>query len=184
MLIRRETPADADAIRAVVTAAFTPPAAADPGAAETAAAGIAAPPEAALVDELRAGPAWLPPLSLVACAPGGEVIGHVLCTRGHVDGQPALGLAPLSVQPADQRRGAGSALMHAVLGAADALGEPLAALLGDPAYYARFGFAPAARYGIRPPEPGWTPHFQVRALTAYRAGLTGTFRYPEAFDRV
>src|ERR1700760_521058 len=178
MLIRRQTPADASAIRAVVAAAFTLPG--RPGAAPPG----AAPPEAALVDELRAGPAWLPPLSLVACAPGGDVIGHVLCSRGDLDGQPALGLAPLSVHPGHQRRGVGSALMHAVLGAADALGEPLAALLGDPAYYARFGFAPARGYRIRPPVPGWEPHFQVRALTAYRASLTGTFRYAEAFDRV
>ncbi len=183
MLIRRETPADAGAIRAVVTAAFTPQVAAGT-AAPGAAPHEATPPEAALVDELRAGPAWLPPLSLVACAPGGNVIGHVLCTRGDLDGQPALGLAPLSVDPGHQRRGVGSALMHAVLGAADALGEPLAALLGDPAYYARFGFAPARSYRIRPPVPGWEPHFQVRALTAYRASLAGTFRYPEAFDRV
>jgi putative acetyltransferase len=173
MLIRRETPADAGSIRAVITAAFTLPG--PPGA---------APPEATLVDELRAGPAWLPPLSLVACAPGGDIVGHVLCTRGQLDGQPALGLAPLSVHPGHQRRGVGSALMHAVLGAADALGEPLAALLGDPAYYARFGFVPARDYRIRPPVPGWEPHFQVRALTAYQDSLSGTFRYPGAFDRV
>ena len=42
---------------------------------------------------------------------------------------------PLSVRPDRQRRGVGSALMHAVLGAADALGEPLVALLGSTAYY-------------------------------------------------
>jgi putative acetyltransferase len=136
------------------------------------------------VDELRASPSWLPRLSLVACDPGGEVIGHVLCTRGRIDGQPALGLAPLSVHPGHQGRGVGSALMHAVLGAADALGEPFVALLGDPAYYTRFGFALARSYGIRSADPGWEPHFQVRALTMYRASLTGTFCYPEAFDRV
>jgi putative acetyltransferase len=173
MLIRRETAADTSGIRAVTTAAFTR--SGHPGM---------APPEAALVDELRASPAWLPPLSLIAAGRDGQIIGHVLCTRGHVGGAPVLALGPLSVQPDHQRRGVGSALMHAVLGAADAIGEPLAALLGNPAYYARFGFVLSSRYAIQPPVPEWQPHFQVRALTGYRPSLGGTFRYPEPFDRV
>ena len=66
MLIRRETAADATGIRAVTAAAFTRPGQ----------SGMA-PPEAALVDELRASPAWLPPLSLIAT--GQDEIG-----RAHV----------------------------------------------------------------------------------------------------
>jgi len=121
VLIRRETERDADVIRAITTAAFAlgqPPG--------------QIPNEARLIDELRAGPAWLPALSLVAVTPSGETIGHVLGTRGHVGQNPVLALGPLAVRPDRQQNGAGSALMHAILGAADALGEPLAALLGDP----------------------------------------------------
>ena len=121
MLIRRETERDAEPIRAITTAAFAPRR--PPGQ---------IPPEAELIDELRAGPAWLPALSLVAATPAGEVIGHVLGSRGHVGQDPVLALGPLAVRPDRQRHGVGSALMHAVLGAADALGEPLVALLGDP----------------------------------------------------
>ena len=139
--------------------------------------------EATLVDELRASGAWLPPLSLVALNAAGDVIGHVVCTRGHVGQAPVLGLGPLSVRPDCQRRGVGSALMHAVLGAADALDEPLVALLGSPAYYSRFGFRLSGEYDIDPPQPEWRPHFQARVLTAYRRGLRGTFTYPEPFDR-
>ena len=73
--------------------------------------------------------------------------------------------------------------MHAVLGAGDALGEPLVALLGSPAYYRRFGFRLSDEYGIAPPRPGWQPHFQVRTLSAYRPEVRGTFAYPEPFDR-
>jgi putative acetyltransferase len=66
--------------------------------------------------------------------------------------------------------------MHAaVLGAADALGEPLVAPLGDPRYYSRFGFWPASEYGVELPVPGWLPHFQVRTLTAYPPELRGRF---------
>ena len=172
MLIRRETERDADVIRAVTTAAFArrwPPG--------------QIPNEARLIDEFRAGPAWLPALSLVAVTPAAEVIGHVLGTRGHVGQDPVLALGPLAVRPDRQQNGIGSALMHAVLGAADALGEPLAALLGDRAYYRRFGFELGTVYRITPPRPEWQPHFQVRLLTGYHPQLSGMFTYPEPFDR-
>jgi putative acetyltransferase len=172
VLIRREAPHDADVIRAITAAAFARPELKGQ-----------APPEATLVDELRAGPAWLPALSLVATTAADEVIGHVLCTRGHVGPEPVLGLGPLSVRPDSQRRGAGSALVHTVLGAADALGEPLVVLLGDPAYYCRFGFRLSTEYQILPPRPQWQPHFQVRVLTGYQPSLRGAFAYPEPFDR-
>jgi putative acetyltransferase len=74
--------------------------------------------------------------------------------------------------------------MHAVLGAADALGEPLVALLGSTDYYPRFGFGPASDYHITPQHAGWGPHFQVRPLTAYDPDVRGQFAYPEPFDRV
>lgn len=73
--------------------------------------------------------------------------------------------------------------MHAVLGAAEALDEPLVALLGDPAYYCRFGFRLGEEYGITPPVAEWQPHFQVRPLAAYSPSLRGAFTYPEPFDR-
>ncbi|GLY74053.1 GNAT family N-acetyltransferase [Actinoallomurus iriomotensis] len=172
MLIRRETPADVAAVHAVTSAAF-----ARPGTAGEVT-------EARLLSELRACDAWLPALTLVAEGRGGEVLGHVVCTRGRVVAVPVLALGPLSVRPEDQRRGVGTALVHAVLGAADALGEPLVALLGSPAYYARFGFRPSAEYRITPPVPEWDAHFQVRALSAHDTGIHGTFAYPEPFDRV
>jgi putative acetyltransferase len=171
VLIRRELPGDADVIRGVTEAAFTRP-------------GEAVPVEAPLVDWLRAGPEWIPELSLVALDPDGTIIGHVVCTRGTVEAAPVLALGPLSVRPDWQRKGVGKALVHAVLGAADALGEPLVALLGSTEYYPRFGFHPASEYGIAPQHPEWGAHFQVRTLTAYDPSVRGEFAYPEPFDRV
>ncbi|HEX4226654.1 MAG TPA: N-acetyltransferase [Pseudonocardiaceae bacterium] len=171
MLIRRETAADLAAVYAVTAAAF----AREPGV---------EPVEAGLLEELRADPGWLPTLSMVAIGPDDTVIGHVLVTRGHVGSTPVLGLGPLSVRPDQQRAGVGSALVHAVLGAADALDEPLVALLGDPAYYHRFGFRTSTEYHIEPPVAQWQRYFQVRPLAAYDPALRGTFAYPEPFDRV
>jgi putative acetyltransferase len=177
MLIRRERPDDRDAVARVVTAAFRAPHFRDelpPGA---------VPAETPLVDALRAGAEWIPALALVA-EDAGEVVGHVVCTRGWVAGRPALALGPISVQPDRQRGGVGSALMHTVLGAADALGEPLVVLLGDPAYYHRFGFRLASELGVVPPQADWAPYFQTRTLTSHHPNLRGTFRYPEPFDAV
>lgn len=172
VLIRRERSTDIEAIRAVIASAF----------ADSDQLGVT-PAEVALVDDLRASESWLPELSLVAIEPSEEMIGHVLCTRGYLGTTPALALAPLGVRSDQQRRGVGQALMHAVLGAADALTEPFVALLGDPGYYARFGFRLAQDFNIVAPVPAWTPHFQVRTLTAYTAPLDGKFFYPAAFDR-
>jgi putative acetyltransferase len=61
--------------------------------------------------------------------------------------------------------------------------EPLAALLGDPTYYRRFGFELGTVYQIIPPRPEWQPHFQVRVLTEYQPRLRGKFTYPKPFDR-
>lgn len=138
-LIRRENERDGDAVDAVTAAAFG----------GDANAGL--PPEVTLVSRLRADDGYLPALSSVA-VDHGEVIGHVMCTRGYVDRRPATGLGPVSVLPDCQRRGVGHAL-HAVLGAADASGEPLVAVLGDPRFYGGFGFVIAAELGVLAPDP-------------------------------
>jgi putative acetyltransferase len=178
VIIRREAPDDVPAVRAVTAAAFATAPHSAPSVEPDGAPG-----EATLVGWLRDDPGWLPALSLVAESADGHVVGHVVCTRGTVDGAPALGLGPLSVDPAQQGSGVGTALMHAVLAAADALDEPLVALLGDPAYYRRFGFRPATEVGIAAPQPAWGDLFQVRTLTAYEPGPTGTFTYAAPFSR-
>lgn len=166
VLIKRETPSDIDAIHAVHAAAF-----------ETTL-------EADLVTALRADKGWLPALSLVAVIDD-RVVGHVVCTRAHLAGRPSLGLGPLGVHPDLQKSGVGSALMHAVLAAADALDEPSVVLLGHTDYYPRFGFEPAARHGIEPPAgQTWGAAFQVRRLSTFDSSLRGTFAYADPFNEL
>jgi putative acetyltransferase len=179
VLIRREAESDVEVIRAITVAAFTNVPWEPPGRVVT---------EGALIDELRQSEAWIPALSMVAVSQvagsqvAGEVIGHVLCTRAHVDDAPVLALGPVAVRPDRQRTGVGQAMIHAVLGAGDALDEPLVALIGDPRYYCRFGFRLGVEYGITPPVANWEPVFQVRPLTAYRPSIRGAFRFAEPFD--
>lgn len=178
MLIRRERSEDVADIRAVTAAAFSevehsaPPIEPD-----------GAPGEATLVGWLRDDAGWIPELSLVAEIDG-QVVGHVVCTRGDLAGRPALGLGPVSVSPGEQGSGVGSALMHAVVGAADAMGEPVVVLLGSPDYYGRFGFVPASGLDIEAPDPAWGDYFQARPLAAYEPDLRGKFSYAAPFDRL
>ncbi len=165
VLIRREVSADIDHIHAVHRAAF--------------ATGM----EADLVTALRADKGWLPALSLVATIDD-QVVGHVVCTRAHIDDAPALGLGPLGVLPTHQKQGVGGALMHAVIAAAEALNEPVVVLLGHTTYYPRFGFVPAADLGIEPPNPAWREAFQARPLSTYDASLRGTFQYCQPFNEL
>jgi putative acetyltransferase len=101
-----------------------------------------------------------------------------MAATGDLSGQPALGVAPLSVAPGHQRRGVGSALVMELLRRVGAAGWGFVLLLGDPAYYSRFGFEPAATLGIsyRPAGAG-NPHFMVRRLTPLADDTGGEFRY-------
>ncbi|MEV7092203.1 N-acetyltransferase [Amycolatopsis sp. NPDC051045] len=172
MLIHRETAADQAAIHTVHSAAFRRE------------EGLT-PIEGPLVDELRAEGDLINALSLVAVHDG-EVVGHVCCSRARLgdDTTAAVGLGPLGVLPGHQARGVGSALVHAVVGAADALGYGLVVLLGEPAYYSRFGFVTASDLAITSPDPQWGRYFQARTLAAYEPTQSGAFEYAPAFSRI
>jgi putative acetyltransferase len=168
VVIRRETLEDRPTVDAVTSAAFGQPGSGQP------------PPETVLIRTLRRDAGWIEKLSLVAVRHE-QIVGHVVCTRGWVGEVAALGLGPISVLPTHQRQGTGHALMHAIIAAAEAAGEPLIALLGDPHFYRAFGFVEASRLGVAAPEPGWGSHFQVRTLTDCPPSVLGTFRYAAPF---
>ena len=123
---------------------------------------------------------YLPELSVVAVL-AGEVVGHVISTRGWVGDHELLGLGPIAVTPRLQRHGVGSALMQESIARANAAGESGIALLGSPEYYPRFGFVPAANFGVLPPDEAWGDYFQLLPLALWPGGVHGTFRYAEPF---
>jgi putative acetyltransferase len=161
---RPETSADVTTIHAINSAAFERPAEAD------------------LVDALRADTsAWIDGLSVVTEATDGTLVGHALFTRCHVDGHPALALAPCAVLPEFQRTGAGAAAIRARLESARALGENLVLVLGHADYYPRFGFTPASGFGVHAPFEVPDEAMMALSLDPSRETPRGTIRYPDAF---
>ncbi|MBA2894099.1 GNAT family N-acetyltransferase [Nonomuraea soli] len=112
--------------------------------------------------------------SLVATVDG-EIVGHVLFTWLPVGEHRALALAPLAVRPGVQGKGVGGELVRQGLARARALGAPAVVVLGDPAYYGRFGFAPDPKITQ---SYGWPEEaFQV---VKFRE-IVGEASYPQAF---
>jgi putative acetyltransferase len=167
MRIRPEQPGDVDGVRRVNEAAF-----------ETRT-------EADLVDLLREEASLL--ISLVADDEG-EIVGHILFSPvdllTHPDAK-IMGLAPMAVLPAHQRRGIGSALVWAGLDACRQGGFGAVIVLGHAAYYPRFGFQPASRFGIGCDYEVPDEVFMALELDGGTlSGKSGTIRYHEAFGRV
>ena len=162
MIIRPETAADHDAIRKVNDEAFGRTL------------------EGRLVDAIRESDRFVAELSLVAVSEG-QTHGHVISS--YVDVEPGarrvLQVGPLAVLPSHQRRGIGSALMGEMIRIADARGEPLLLLEGNPKYYERFGFTPSDAVGIEPPPEAPGPqYFMIRALASYDPAFRGRAVYP------
>jgi putative acetyltransferase len=173
--VREQRGDDYDVIRHVYAEAFRRPGfrpQQDPGSVA---------PEVALFEELWEAGDVIPELSFTALADGG-VVGHVTASRATVATVPVVAVGPIGVLPDQQGAGIGSALMQALLAAADAADVPLVGLLGAPQYYGRFGFRPAREFGVLSPEPEWGDAFQARPLTAYTEAVAGPFQYAPAFS--
>ncbi len=131
--------------------------------------------EADLVEMIRASNRFVPELSLVAES-GGQTLGHVMLSYVDIEpgGHRVLQVGPVAVLPSHQRRGIGSALMQEAIRRADARGEPLLLLEGNPAYYERFGFTRADAAGIEPPPEAHGPqYFMIRPLSGYDPAFAG-----------
>jgi putative acetyltransferase len=158
MIIRDEAGGDLEAVYRVVDAAFGQP------------------DEARLVQALHAAGDVV--VSLVA-EEDGAVVGHVLLSKMSAPFR-ALALAPVSVAPARQNSGIGSALVRALIERAGLAGYEAIFVLGEPAYYARFGFDLALAAGFSSPYAG--EHFMALALSPPLPTLTGALRHAPAFE--
>ncbi len=141
--------------------------------------------EADLVDVLRA--KAQPVVSLVA-VDDHAIVGHIMFTPVALYGKPSLkimALAPMAVTPDRQRCGIGSALVSEGIDRCAKIGAGAMVVLGHPAYYPRFGFAPASTMKIKCAYDVPDEAFMILELTAdYLARAAGTIKYHQAFADV
>lgn len=170
--IRDEAAADIDAIRQTTINAFASSELGHHG-------------EADLVSRLRANSTRF--ISLVAELET-VIVGHILFTPVIIHGEASqvegLGLAPISVLPAYQRRGVGSQLVKTSLDRLDDAGCRFVVVMGHPGFYERFGFEPSSRIGVES-EFDDVPEevFRIRVLSPASAIPRGVARYRPEFSQ-
>ncbi len=104
-------------------------------------------------ERLRRGRKPADGLALVARDHAGSLVGTVRLWHVHAGGAPALLLGPLAVDTALQGEGVGAGLMRLAIARAHQIGHSGIILVGDPDYYARFGFSAAPTEGLVMPAP-------------------------------
>jgi putative acetyltransferase len=153
-IIRQETPCDFAPIYDLVKTAF-----------ET--ARYAEGDEQDFVERQRHPDTYVPELALVA-EDDGAIIAHIMLTRTFVsmpEGRfPILLLAALAVAVERRSQGIGTRLVEAAILRARTLGYNAIILVGDPAYYARFGFRSSTAFAITSANPIEDEYVQIREL--------------------
>lgn len=140
-----------------------------------------------VVRQIRASGDYLPDLDYVA-EEGGRIVGHILYSRSRLvdgagHGTELVTFGPISVSPEVQGQGVGSQLIEQTKALASAMGYPGIAIYGSPAYYGRFGFESAEKYGITTPDGKNFDAFMVLPLaTGSLSGLHGRLYTSPAFE--
>lgn len=166
MLIRTEIPVDAAGIDRLLRSAFPTGAEAD------------------LVQELRED--GLLTLGVVATDDEGGVVGYVAFCPVDIQGEDRnwVGLAPLAVEASLRKQGLGQKLVYEGLDSLNEFGYAAVVVLGEPAYYRRFGFKPAAPHGLHCRWPGTQDAFQLFTLSDDAlTHASGEVVFPAAFNR-
>jgi predicted N-acetyltransferase YhbS len=133
-----------------------------------------------VVHKLRETTAFVGELDLVACE-GKRIVGNIMYSRARVLGsggeiREVLCLGPISVLPEHQGRGIGGRLIEESLARAREIGFAGVFLMGNPAYYSRFGFKKAEEFGVLYSDGKSYDHFMGLELAPNRLkGLSGNF---------
>lgn len=124
-------------------------------------------------------------LALVACDDEGELIGHIMFSPVTIDGIDLnwQGLAPLAVDPNHQEQGIGKQLVTQGLEFLTDFSYPACVVLGDDAFYGKFGFQSAEKREIFCQWEVPTNAFQVCELIAGTLDqVKGLVKYSAEFE--
>jgi predicted N-acetyltransferase YhbS len=168
LIIRQENPSEFQDIYYLVKVAFQTAKVADGN-------------EQDYVNKLREGSNYIHELALVA-EEDGRIVGHIMFTKTYINAVDskfeALLLAPLSVALEYRNRGVGSKLVLESFELAKKLGYKAVFVVGDPAYYSRFGFKSIALFGIKHDPPIPDPYVMAYELAPGALfGVTGTCNF-------
>ncbi len=140
-----------------------------------------------LVHKLRAAGAFVKELDFVVCY-GSKIIGNIMCSRAKVIDKDnnqfeVLCLGPVTVLPEYQKKGIGRLLIEGTIKEARRLNFKGIFLMGNPAFYTRFGFKNAKVFGIQTSEGGNFDYFMGLELKENSLkGITGRFHEDAVFQ--
>ncbi|WP_053957296.1 GNAT family N-acetyltransferase [Inediibacterium massiliense] len=104
------------------------------------------------VNQLRSSDNYIPELALVA-EENNVLIGHIMLTKSYISNSgyktETLLLAPISVALEYRNKGVGSKLINKSFELAKDMGYKSIVLVGDTAYYSKFGFKKSVDFGIK-----------------------------------
>lgn len=173
MKIKPLTPADFAASLTLITTAFASAPHTDGN-------------EANLVAALRQSPDYHADYDVGAFTDDGTLIGYALLSKATIQNDtqawPVFVLAPLAVLPTDQNHGVGGALITYLEAQAGEDARRAISILGDPAYYGRFGYLPATDFKVQAPFAVESKYFLLRPMVkGGLTGVSGTLHYDPAF---
>jgi len=130
---------------------------------------------------------FIPELDFVA-EKEGQIVGQIVYSRGvikYIQGaeKEVISFGPVSVLPAFQKQGIGSALITHTINLAREMGFPAICIYGDPRYYCRFGFRCAEKYEIKTADDKFAVALQVLELQhGVLNNIPGRFIESAAFE--
>jgi putative acetyltransferase len=140
-----------------------------------------------IMHNLRNSSDFIPGLDFVA-EKEGQIVGQIAYSRGIIKGKEAgdkgvITFGPVSVVPAFQKQGIGSALITHTINLARDMGYAAICIYGDPRYYSRFGFRCAEKYEIKTADDKFAVALQVLELRPGALNnVSGRFIESAAFD--
>ena len=137
-----------------------------------------------LIERLRGTEAYVPELEVVAKKEN-QIVGYGLLTKINIlsedSAYQALVLAPLAVSSTCQHQGVGAAILRELEIRAKRLGYVAISILGEPAYYQKFGYFPASQAQIRLPFDVPDAYSLIKFIGEKPVKTAGVIQYSSAF---